>query len=494
MPKVFRRLRWSRATRFCWILLLPVYLIGAQIVRADGGAVPIVSTKVPRVAVGTPVKAAIGVNGGSAPYTFEVIAGALPTGLGLAGNGAISGTPTQSGPFNFTVRVTDSGSLKASAVQSYVMVVQDRDPALDPDTIALLNQQASTARRFALAQIGNFHTRLQTLRAARAGRCAVDGGGPALAAPPAPVTARGDAGLLAQPPQQAETFSLPLDHCRTLADRSTTMWSAGALNVGATRGEAGASGFRFDSQGITLGGDFGLRPNLSVGVGVGFGGEESFVVPVNGTGSGTYGTSVAGYVSYRPVDRVYLEAVFGGGAAAMESTRIAANGGEAYGARRAEQRFVSFSAGHRFGNTDWQVLPYTRVDHVNATLRSVTEYGAGTDALILSEERVPSLKLVAGASAETSFSTWLGTIAPRTSLEYRRELERADPAYLRYADDPNGPNYSVLPGTMERDSTTLGLGANLHLASRWSFGFGASLNRSNTTSSSRIDARLNKVF
>jgi uncharacterized protein with beta-barrel porin domain len=118
----------------------------------------------------------------------------------------------------------------------------------------------------------------------------------------------------------------------------------------------------------------------------------------------------------------------------------------------------------------------------------------GADALILSEERVPSLKLVAGATAATSFSTWLGTIAPRTSLEYRRELERADAVSLRFADDPGGPDYSVLPSATERDSTTLGLGADLHLASRWSFGLGASLNRSNTSSSSRIDARLNKVF
>ena len=42
-------------------------------------------------------------NGGTAPYTFLVSAGALPGGLTLSGAGALSGTSTAAGSFNFTV-------------------------------------------------------------------------------------------------------------------------------------------------------------------------------------------------------------------------------------------------------------------------------------------------------------------------------------------------------------------------------------------------------
>lgn len=49
--------------------------------------------------------------GGQAPYgSFTVISGALPAGLTLAAGGGLTGTPTASGSFNFTIRTTDSST------------------------------------------------------------------------------------------------------------------------------------------------------------------------------------------------------------------------------------------------------------------------------------------------------------------------------------------------------------------------------------------------
>ncbi|SHJ07313.1 Por secretion system C-terminal sorting domain-containing protein [Hymenobacter daecheongensis DSM 21074] len=47
-------------------------------------------------------------SGGTAPYSFAITAGTLPTGLTLAANGTLSGTPAASGTFNFTVTATDA--------------------------------------------------------------------------------------------------------------------------------------------------------------------------------------------------------------------------------------------------------------------------------------------------------------------------------------------------------------------------------------------------
>ena len=47
-------------------------------------------------------------SGGVAPYTFAVTAGSLPNGLTLNSGGALSGTTTASGTFNFTVTATDN--------------------------------------------------------------------------------------------------------------------------------------------------------------------------------------------------------------------------------------------------------------------------------------------------------------------------------------------------------------------------------------------------
>jgi subtilase family serine protease len=52
--------------------------------------------------------------GGFPPYTWNIISGALPAGLAL-NSAAISGTPTASGTFSFTVQVTDSVGNTATA-------------------------------------------------------------------------------------------------------------------------------------------------------------------------------------------------------------------------------------------------------------------------------------------------------------------------------------------------------------------------------------------
>jgi len=56
---------------------------------------------------GIPYSQSLAASGGLTPYTWTQIAGALPGGLTLTGN-VISGTPTATGAFNFTVQVTDS--------------------------------------------------------------------------------------------------------------------------------------------------------------------------------------------------------------------------------------------------------------------------------------------------------------------------------------------------------------------------------------------------
>ena len=55
-------------------------------------------------------------SGGTPPYTNWLITGGTqPPGLTLSSGGVLSGTPTTSGTYNFTVRVTDSASATASA-------------------------------------------------------------------------------------------------------------------------------------------------------------------------------------------------------------------------------------------------------------------------------------------------------------------------------------------------------------------------------------------
>jgi hypothetical protein len=83
---------------------------------------------------------------GTAPYTWTVSGGALPTGMALSSAGVLSGTPTAFGTFSFTVTVTDSATpTPHTAIASLNVMVNPAitSVALNPTTVT--GGTASTA-------------------------------------------------------------------------------------------------------------------------------------------------------------------------------------------------------------------------------------------------------------------------------------------------------------------------------------------------------------
>ncbi|MGD9479398.1 putative Ig domain-containing protein [Shinella sp. G-2] len=81
----------------------------------------------------------ISASGGTGPYIFDVSTGALPAGLTLSTGGVLSGTPTASGTFNFTIRGTDSstGQGPYSNSNAYSLTIGTPTIALAPAAGAL---------------------------------------------------------------------------------------------------------------------------------------------------------------------------------------------------------------------------------------------------------------------------------------------------------------------------------------------------------------------
>jgi uncharacterized delta-60 repeat protein len=73
--------------------------------------------------------------GGAAPASFAVTAGALPAGLTLAGDGTLTGAPTVTGTFNFTVTATDANGCFGS--RAYSLSVNCQTISVSP-TLATL--------------------------------------------------------------------------------------------------------------------------------------------------------------------------------------------------------------------------------------------------------------------------------------------------------------------------------------------------------------------
>ena len=65
------------------------------------------------------------------PFTWTVDSGTLPPGLSLSSGGAITGTPTAAGTYNFTLKVVDSTGLTATQAQT-ITIAPDCAPPPSP--------------------------------------------------------------------------------------------------------------------------------------------------------------------------------------------------------------------------------------------------------------------------------------------------------------------------------------------------------------------------
>ncbi len=102
--------------------------IGAKSSDPGTAAGLTISATLPQASVGSTYSGSLTASGGAAPYTFTVVSGQLPQGLSLAdATGTISGTPTASGSFNFSVSVSDSTG--ASKEQTLALNVADAPTA-----------------------------------------------------------------------------------------------------------------------------------------------------------------------------------------------------------------------------------------------------------------------------------------------------------------------------------------------------------------------------
>jgi hypothetical protein len=118
------------------------------IVSAPGPApLSITTVSLPPGQVGQRYTATLVASGGTAPLSWALIAGALPSGLTLnAASGAITGTPSAtSAGTTLTLRVTDSGAPVQSSTATVVLVVAAAPPpALSITTVSLPRGQVGS--------------------------------------------------------------------------------------------------------------------------------------------------------------------------------------------------------------------------------------------------------------------------------------------------------------------------------------------------------------
>src|SRR5579872_3871725 len=114
----------SRAIRLLllWLLIAPTICL-AQQGAATGDPLIIRTTNLPKAYLRQHYETHLEAQGGITPLRWEVTEGTLPAGIVLGADAVLSGIPTETGEFQFTVTVIDSGRPAAQRNQKLVLTV-----------------------------------------------------------------------------------------------------------------------------------------------------------------------------------------------------------------------------------------------------------------------------------------------------------------------------------------------------------------------------------
>ena len=414
--------------------------------------------------------------GGTAPYTFAISAGALPAGLTLSAAGTLSGTPTVTGAFNFTVRATDA--LAFTGTRVYTLTVVNRpDPSKDPEVRGLLEAQADATRRFATTQINNFQQRLERLHGA-----GQDGGfdnglsasynqycPETVGAIPGQRCDRSNAGGLGG---ASGTSMAPQNNAgggNGGGNNAYGIWTAGMIRSGNHDGRNGSAGVDFETDGVSFGLDYRVNDAFTIGGGVGYGRDDSDIGD-NGSRSEGSAYTFALYGSYSPGDVFFMDGLFGYQSLDYDLRRfVTTNGNFVNGSRGGTQLFGSVSMGADIQSGNWQFTPYVRGDVARARLDGYTEQGDAIFALNYNPLEVDTDTGNVGVRIDYRREVNWGMFSPQFRIEYQHDFKGNGAQTMRYADQLTGPFYSADLSDFDRTRLMLGLGVLFSLDNDWSF-------------------------
>ena len=332
----------------------------------------------PGAVAGHPYSQTVTATGGTAPYVFAIVGGALPGGLTLnAASGVISGTPT-GGAATFTVQATDVNGNTGSRVYTFS---NRPDPALDPDVQGLIAAQVAAAQRFASAQIDNIARHLEGLHD-RFNPCSINLGitPPIEQAPQNPVYA--DPGSLyspgadygrpagtlppafAPPPGAASQPALAPRAPAADCGSDWAVWSAGSFQFGSVTPNGTTTDNHFTTTGVTGGVDYRVGDGLIVGAALGMGIDRSNIGQ-DGTRCDASSFSGALYASLRPFDPLFIDGTLGYGTLGYDNRRwVSDDGTTVSGTRKGGYWFGSLEASYELRGGQFKVAPYARTSFI----------------------------------------------------------------------------------------------------------------------------------
>ncbi len=457
------------------------------------------------------------------PFTGAAVASISPSNAGAA---TIAGRTGSDGKQLYDLSFKPDNAFNGVAVVSYTLsnafatsapgtvtiTVEARpDPTQDPEVTGLISAQGEAARRFATAQISNVNGRMEQLHDGRGGGGFSSGfslsGGGAISDPWEPRRRRdglgGLMGALAGDVGEAKGLddSVGSGACAPGCESAESgpggfgVWVSGAATFGQADARRDRKGFKFSTDGLTIGVDERLGETLVLGGAVGWATDASRIGD-NGTRSEADAWSASLYGSWQPARQAYLDVVVGYGKLDFDSRRyVTASGDFAYGRRDGDQWFGAVTAGWDFRDPRGvHLTPYGRMEATRSVLGSFTEEGGGAYALAYDRQTARTLTGAFGLRGDYAVKTRLGQAQPSFRIEYSYDLQGSGSQLIRYTDWLDGAVYSLDASPLDRNRILYGLDIDLLRRSGMRLGLGYEGSLSDDQTSGSIRAKLQTPF
>lgn len=471
-------------------------------VTVTSPGVPSSAAQTATVQAGQAVTLHVGAMAANGPVTAVTIAGAPASGSAVVSGTDIIYTAVAgfSGSVQFSYTLTNAFGTSAPVIAN-ITVAARTNAANDIQVKGLVAAHGQSASRFATAQLGNFSRRLESLHGDGWARSSFGLGFAQPVAPAKPLLAQWNEDevdrvvgaplqtgmrkvgwpLLSQVSKSDAKPLTPngkdLDALPELPNKTTnsarqelSLWIAGTVDFGQRNASGQQEGFRFTTNGISMGADYRLSDQMTIGTGTGYSRDRS---DIGENGSKSVGQSVVAtvYGSFRPTPNVFVDGMLGYGALNFDSTRYVTDDGSfATGRRGGNQLFVALSSGYEFRGNSWMWSPYGKLDLASTTLGQYTEAAAGNNALTYFKQRVRTSSGTLGLRTEGQYLSRAGMWTPRGRIEYRRQFSGAGEAGISYADlASSGPAYVIRSDDSFTGNWTAGIGMRLLLAGDTSF-------------------------
>ena len=337
------------------------------------------------------------------------------------------------------------------------------DPSKDVNVAGTVSAQYQAAQNFARAQIRNFSDRLEQLHSSEDVPTSLNGVHFALP------TSRAERGLdtdlwnaaLQQQAQQDAQDRLPpaLPFGTQTPGQRLSWWTGGYVDFG--RDKDSTMRLSHTLVGVSTGVDYRFTPDVTAGVGLGFGRDVSDIGDT-GTRSNGQSMSTALYASYHP-NAVFVDGLLGYSRLDFDSKRdVSETDAVARGSRGGRQFFGALASGYEFRTPQSLVSPYGRVQVSQTRLEGYTESDAGMYNLAFAPQHFSQVTGSAGLRAERRVPVTWGAVRLQSRVEYSRLMNDTGSARVGYADVGND-TWRMSLYEQNRQSLSLGAGLDVQL-------------------------------